>query len=418
VDDLPFPDMHAGPARFFAYARRVEILHIKRLWLYEQPDGSCHDEIDGSVLVALQHLDGGLDCVFPRLRTLKLRTHNLWLSGFDKAVFAFFTSRITRLELSHDRHSGSKLHEAFNLEHMASAAINLREISFEAGECSEGPDTFNPECCYAEWARLLSVVTFATPSLTSFSALNLSIEPHILEYLAHQPHLVRLSIYQDIIPGALGLRRTSFLRVKSLHIRDSTPGAGFATRFLDQLALPEMVNCVVQIDACHLGPQKIENMSEVIAAIVKRTRIITFGFKLRFGEDYDETSIEPLVDLLEPLKRLRLLHHFDLVHNLPIAFSEEHLVSFATSWPRIRSWTVKLWTWVRYNLKTAPHPHPISLPGLIRILSSCPDVIRLPVRLDCQNLLQDMTSMASCSTARSSHPFGPFLMFRFRTQAT
>jgi hypothetical protein len=397
--------MHTGPARFFAYARRVETLYIKRLWGYDQPDGHPHEEIDGSILVALKRLDGRSGQVFSRLRTLKLRTHHLWLSGFDKAIIAFFTPRITRLELSHDMGSDSS-QGMFDEEHMASAAINLREISFENGECSEGEYPY--VCRYVEWARLLSVITFSTASLTYFSALNLSIEPHLLAYLSHQPHLVRLSIYYDDTV-AFGLKRKSFLRLKSLHIRDSTLGAEFATVFLNQLALPEMVDCVVEIDRCHLGPQRIERLSEVIAAVVQRTYTTTLGLKLRLDEDHDETSIKQLVDLLEPLKQLRLLQYFDLVHNLPITFSEDNLVSFATSWPCIRFWTVKFWTWVGMNMMTAPHPHPISLPSLIQILSSCPDVIRLPVRLDCQDLLQDMTSMASYPTARFGHPFGPFL---------
>jgi hypothetical protein len=415
MDVLPFRDMVRGMPRFLEYTRRIEILHIRRCWPSQ--------EVDGSLLVALQRLDGDLGRVFPRLRTLKLRTHHLWLPGFGDAITAFLTPRITRLELS--RSSSEKLPEGLDLDRLATTATGLHEIEFAYVEYREEDEH------YEHWARLLSITTCATNHLTSFSAPHFSPSPRAIAHLSLQSHLKHLSIhgesdYDYDMTEVLKSVSGGFCQLESLDLDDATWDTTFAPLFLRQLELPRLRTCVVKLE---ILPDSLavhrNRISAAVEAVGMHSTLTSLALTLARGNYCKEVSKDLLSQALNPLRLLRYLENFQLDIYPPTTFSEEYLVSLAASWPRLELWTIEA--------DKVKQLQAISLQGMMQILSSCPNVEELPIRLDCHDchelqLVRDVAShnhlplnhplpafpSLPLPATRPNHPFGPALGVQIR----
>jgi hypothetical protein len=415
MDALPFRDMDRGMPRFLEYTRRIEILHIRKCWPSQ--------EVDGSLLVALQRLDGDLGRVFPRLRTLKLRTRDLWLPGFGDAVTAFLTPRITRLELS--RSNSEKLPEGLDLDRLATTTTGLHEFEFAYMEYREEEET------YKDWARLLNIVTCATNQLTSFSAPHFSPSPRAIAHLSLQSHLKHMSIhgesgYDYDIDEVLKSVSGGFCQLETLELDDATRDTTFALSFLRHLELPRLSKCVVKLVLWSNSLSIHRNgISAAVEALEIHSTLTSVALTLTRGDYYEKVSEDLIVQALDSLRRLRHLENFLLDIYLTTTFSEEHLILFATSWPRLECWTIEA--------NKVKQLQAISLRGMMQILSSCPNVEELPIRLDshdCQELqlVRDVAShnhlplnlplpafpSLSFPSPRPNHPFGPALGVQIR----
>jgi hypothetical protein len=415
MDALPFRDMDRGMPRFLEYTRRIEILHIRKCWPSQ--------EVDGSLLVALQRLDGDLGRFFPRLRTLKLRTRDLWLPGFGDAVTAFLTPRITRLELS--RSNSEKLPEGLDLDRLATTTTGLHEFEFAYIEYREEEET------YKDWARLLNIVTCATNQLTSFSAPHFSPSPRAIAHLSLQSHLKHMSIhgesgYDYDIDEVLKSVSGGFCQLETLELDDATRDTTFALSVLRNLELPRLRKCVVKIVLWSNSLSIDRNgISAAVEALEMHSTLTSVAVTLTRGDYCEKVSEDLIIQAFDSLRRLRHLEHVLLDIYLPTTFSEEHLILFATSWPRLELWTIEA--------DKVKQLQAISLRGMMQILSSCPNVEELPIRLDCHDchelqLVRDVVSHNHLplnlplpislfpfpSATRPNHPFGPALGVQIR----